>query len=324
MEMLDRLFQAPSTESRAWRTFLIFSLAEEQPEHVRRHNSERPTGYYRCFYQVPTTLSTLLLLQIKLLWTGLASGKGAELLWSYCQQYVLYPSQASDYCRAARFAQHSQHIHAGWGHGIPDPPSGSTAHVWPRTPNPCSQGPAALQAQAVSWEKARNSLPHPAVCHTAGSPVNQTRGQQLTRIAAHSLSEGWKLSQDMNHTQPRCPSPLGLVASQLSKIYFAQRNTCSPGRLKKQKMCIKKNRDLSLSSLCSISNETSHRTAAPNISEAIFPVFSLKASDLSRALPMVPKSQSEHKFVSNRWTRYVAWSFRLCTDKPPKSHRDQM
>lgn len=60
---------------------------------------------------------------------------------------------------------------------------------------------------------------------------------------------------------------------------------------KTKKTYIKKSWDPSFSGLClcSISNKTSHRTAAPNSSEAIFPVFSLKASDLSKALPMVPK-----------------------------------
>lgn len=301
MEMLDRLFQAPSMGSKAWRGFLIFSSAEEQPEHVKRHNSKRPTGYYRWFYQVPTTLSTLLLLEIKLLWTGLASGKGAQLLWSYCQQYVLYPSQASEYCRAARFAQHSQHIHAGWGRAIPDPPSGSTgsgragstAQVWPRTPTPCSQGPAALQVQPVSWEKARNSLLHPAVCHTAGSPGNQTTEASSSPRSLHapSLKDGschkaWTTHSHavLRHWAWWHPNYQTFISPNTT--------TCSPGRLEKQKMCIKKSRDPSLSSLClcSISNKTSHRTAAPYIPEAIFPVFSLKASDLSRALPMVPKS----------------------------------
>lgn len=208
-----------------------------------RHNSKRPTEYYTCFYQVPTTLSTLLLLEIKLLATGLASGKASQLLWSYCQQHVVYPSQASEYSRAARFAQHSQHTHDGCRHAILDPPCGSTAHVWPRTP---SRLLPQTSSSALKRGKAKNSPPAP--CHTAGLPGvpwGTHRGQLW--VAACSIPEGWKLSHDVNHTQPRCPWPRALVACQLSKIYFAQCDTCSPGRLKKQKKHVSRRAEILLS-----------------------------------------------------------------------------
>lgn len=288
-EVLDRLFQAPSTGSRAWRGFLTFSSAEEQPELVMRHNSKRPTEYYRCFYHVPSTLSTLSLLEIKLLWTVLASGKGAQLLWSCSQQYVLYPSQASEYSRAARFAQHSQHIHDGWRRAIPTLHL-AAQHTCDLDTNPAAPTEQQLCRDRLSPGRGTRTLPSTLLSATLqGHLWIEPQRPAALPTAAGSTPEGWKLSQDMNHTQPRCPPPRGLVASKLSKIYFAQRDTWSPGRLKKQKPSIKKTWEPSLSSLCSISNKTSHRTAAANISDAVFPVFSLKASDLSRALPMVPK-----------------------------------
>lgn len=240
-----------------------------------RHNSKRPTEYYRCFDQVPTTLSTPLLVEIKLLWIGLASGKGTQLLWSYCQQYVLYLSQASEYSGAARFPQHSQHIHDGWRGAIPDPPSGSagssrtgsTAHVRPQTPNPLLPQTSRSAATGCLLGEGQELTPspwYPPYCSVTCE--SNHRGQQLTQIAARSIPEGWELSQDMNNTQPRCPSPRGLMASKQSKIYFTQCDTCSPGRLEKQKHVSRRAESL-LSArlcLCSISSKISPRTAAPN------------------------------------------------------------
>lgn len=148
-EVLERRFPAPSTVMKGWRDIFPSSSAEEQPALVMRHNSKRPTEYYRYFSQMPTTL--LLFLEIKLLRMGLASHKWAQpKLCCYCQQYVLYLSQASEYYKAARFS--SQHIHDGLRCAIPNPWSGSaknsrssahrvmrlrmgrTGHVWPQTP----------------------------------------------------------------------------------------------------------------------------------------------------------------------------------------------
>lgn len=233
-----------------------------------RHNSKRPAEHYRCFYQVPKALSTLSLLEMRLLWTGLAFGKGAQLLWSYCQQRVLYLSQASEYCTA-------QSAYPWWM---------ETCHPWPsiwqcrERPHTCDlthQTRCSLQLQSP-WEKARNSALHPAVRHTAGLPVNLT---------TEASSSSWRMEAVTRHGQHTATLSFatGLGGTQTINYLF-----CPTRHLFSRKVERTKN-TYSLSSLCSISSKTLHTTATSNISGAIFPVLSLKASYLSRAFPMVSK-----------------------------------
>lgn len=135
-----------------------------------------------------------LFLEIKLLWMGLASRKWAQLLCCYCQQHILYVSQATEYYKAARFSTaqsayswqiemcHPQPLiwqckeqpqfrteSCGWGQAGPHTCdlrhqkhcSYKKRFSWNWTEGEAEDRPAGLQLNGVSWEKAQKRAPLP-------------------------------------------------------------------------------------------------------------------------------------------------------------------